>query len=422
MRCAVLWLVLSATALPQSLLPPDVLLLSRIKRHVKEELARLPNISCIETVQREHQAANGKLRPLDSVRLEVLTNGSKELYAAPGERKFTEEHPIQFVGSGVIGDGFFGLFLKEVLVDGGVTYEYKGEEHFFGRQLARYDWRLPVMNSGHVINLQEGKGTVGMRGSFWADPHTYDVVRLEMNATDFPPALPIAEMETIVEYAPTRLGDTQSALLPTSGDFRLMRFSGEFDHNHIEFTHCRLCGAQSTISFGEPDTVSVEPARFGVSSNDDTLRPVPAGIQIAVKLASRITGDVTVGTLLEGTVVSVVAPKGAVSPIVSGARVRGRIRRLERYTSPVLHFVVAIECTEVESEGIRYRFYANLLELDGGQPVSETLTVTQQVDPNRTHNENLWLPKIPGVAAFFVRGPSLDLPPGFRITWRTLKP
>src|SRR5437016_13224680 len=127
--------VLAGVAIPQDLLPPGVLLLSRVKRHVKEELARLPNISCLETVQREFQPAGGKPRSLDTVRLEVLTNGKQELYAAPGERKFSEGHPIQYVGSGVIGDGYFGLLLKEVTADGTVSYEYKGEEDLGGRRL-----------------------------------------------------------------------------------------------------------------------------------------------------------------------------------------------------------------------------------------------------------------------------------------------
>src|SRR5262249_48241204 len=156
-------------------------------------------------------------------------------------------------------------------------------------------------------------------------------------------------------------------LLPESGDFRMTRFSGESDHNHIEFTHCRLYGAQSTISFAAPST---EPARFGVSGNDDTLRPLPSGLQIVVKLNTRITGEATVGTLIEGVVASVTAGKNARSPIVPNARVRGRIRRLEHYTNPVLHYVVAIEFTEAESEGIRYRFYADLQELDANSGAS----------------------------------------------------
>src|SRR5215467_14267076 len=101
MRPVLLAIILAALALPQDLLPPDVVLLSRIKRHVSADLAQLPNISCLETLQREHQAPAGKLRPLDTVRLEVLTDGKHELYAAPGDRKFSEEHPIRYVGSGV---------------------------------------------------------------------------------------------------------------------------------------------------------------------------------------------------------------------------------------------------------------------------------------------------------------------------------
>jgi hypothetical protein len=412
--------LLAATATPQDLLPPGILLLSRVKRHVADELARLPNISCLETIQREYQPPNGKVRPLDTVRLEVLTNGKTELYAAPGERKFSGNHPVQYVGSGVIGDGFFGLFLREVLVDGAVSYEYKGEEDLAGRRLARYNWRLPLLHSGHVFHLQEGTGTVGMRGSFWADPQTYDVVRLEMDAEDFPPTLPLTEAVTIINYAPTSLGDTQAALLPESGDFRMTRFSGEFDHNHIEFTHCRLYGAQSTISFAAPDAPpSTEPARFGASSNDDTLRPLPAGLQIAVKLTTRITGDATVGSLIEGVVASAGAAKGSAAPISPGARVRGRIRRLERYTSPVPNFVVAIEFTEVESDGIRYRFYADLVDLDPGAATAE-LVSTNRVDSQSTRTDSYWLPKLPGVASFFVRGVKLDLPPGFRSTWKTL--
>src|SRR5438105_2007556 len=153
MKRAILSLALAAVALPQDLLPPGVLLLSRVKRHVKEELARLPNISCLQTVQREYMPAGGKLRPLDTVRLEVLTNGSAELFAAPGERKFSENHPIQYVGSGVMGEGYFGLFLKQVLADGSISYEYKGEEDLASRRVARYDYRLPLMYSGYVFRL-----------------------------------------------------------------------------------------------------------------------------------------------------------------------------------------------------------------------------------------------------------------------------
>jgi hypothetical protein len=86
-------------------LPPGALLLSRVKSHLNEELRRLSTISCVETVHREEQAPKGKMRPLDTVRLEVLSNGQKELYASPGARNFSERQPMSYVGSGMLGNG-----------------------------------------------------------------------------------------------------------------------------------------------------------------------------------------------------------------------------------------------------------------------------------------------------------------------------
>jgi hypothetical protein len=420
-------LALPLFALPQDLLPPDVLLLSKVKRHVKQELARLPDISCLETVQREIQPPAGKPHPLDTVRLEVLANGAHELYAAPGERKFSESHPIHYVGSGVIGDGFFGTFLREILVDGSVSYDYKGEEDVAGRRLARYDYRLPLMASGHNFHLEEGSGRVGVHGSFWADPQTYDVIRLEMSAEDIPSTLPLIDALTVINYAPTSLGGKQAALLPESGEFYMTRFSGEVDHNHIEFTHCRLYGAQSTISYAPPDAASEETPRFGASSNDDTLRPLPPGLQIAVRLNSKISEGTPVGTLIEGTVAGNVTVKGKVI-LANGAHVRGRIRRLERYSTPAPNFILAIEFTEVEFENIRYRFYADPVQMDPAPGVEQTLSSGRPIygiSSGNTlaqvgqHLESFTLPNLPGVAAFFIRGTRLELPQGFRTVWKT---
>jgi len=132
-------------------LPPGVLLLSRVRTHINEELYLLTTISCLETVQREHQAAKGTMRPLDTIRLEVLTNGDKELFASPGGRKFSENHPMSYAGSGTLGNGLFGPYLKQILVSGSVASQYKGEEEVGGRLLARYDYQIPVLISGQMI-------------------------------------------------------------------------------------------------------------------------------------------------------------------------------------------------------------------------------------------------------------------------------
>ena len=415
-------LVAGGTAISQEL-APEVLLLSRVKQHTAEELKALPNISCLETVHRDQKAATGRMQPLDTVRLEVLSDGHKEQFASPGDRNFSDQPPISYAGSGTLGDGFFGLYLRTVLVGGNVSYSYKGDMERGGRRLAQWDYRLPLQFSGQTFHLQQGSGRVSLQGSFFADAKTYDVTRLTVEAGDFPPTLPVNEAHWSIDYARTSLGRGRAALLPESAEFRMVMFSGEATHQRFGFTQCRIFGAQSTITFDAADTVE-DQARFGSAAIDDTLRTLPGGLHIAVKLISRIAGDATVGALIEGVVADEVRIKGA-PRIAPGARVRGRIRRLERYTEPVPHFIVALEFTEVELNGLRYRFDADFNHTEGGR-VEQTLSIekaegTMAGSPYRvnTTRETLEAGELPGVAVFFFRGGQLNLAEGLRTIWTT---
>jgi hypothetical protein len=283
------------------------------------------------------------------------------------------------------------------------------------------------MWSGQTIQTEEGFGKVGLHGSYWADPQTYDVLWLELNADDFPPTLPVTEATTRIHYARTRLGDNLAVLLPESAEFRLVKYSGEIIHNRIEFTHCRSFGAESAINFSVSDSAEQTP-RFGTASIDDTLRPLPGGLQIAVKLRSRISDDMAVGTLIDGVVAGNVAAKKGAVLLAAGSPVRGRIRRLERYADPFPHFVVALEFTEVELQGIRHRFYADVVEIESAPDVEQTLSSLDKTEvwdldkggrEVKQTQETLWLPSLPGVAVFFFRGGKLDLPRGFRTVWKT---
>jgi hypothetical protein len=318
------------------------------------------------------------------------------------------------------------VYLNSILVTGNVSNKYTGEEQIGGRRLARFDYRLPLMWSGQTIHTEEGSGKVGLHGSYWADPQTYDVLRLELNADDFPPTLPVAEATTSINYARVRLGDNLAVLLPVSAELRMVKYSGEIMHNRVTFTHYRKFGAESTINFSA-DSAEQTP-RFGAASIDDTLRPLPGGLRIAVKLRSRISSDMAVGTLIDGVVAGNVAAKKGAVLIAAGSPVRGRIRRLERNTDPFPYFIVALEFTEVELQGIRHRFYADVVEIESAPGVEQMLSSLDKTEIWNLENggrrvkqtkETLWLPDLPGVAVFFWRGGQLDLPQGFRTVWKT---
>jgi hypothetical protein len=87
---------------------------------------------------------------------------------------------MSYAGSGTLGNGLFGPYLKDVLIGGSVASQYKGEEEVGGRLLARYDYQIPPLISGQMIHMLEGSGRVGLHGSFWVDEQTYDVIRLEI--------------------------------------------------------------------------------------------------------------------------------------------------------------------------------------------------------------------------------------------------
>lgn len=208
----------------------------------------------------------------------------------------------------------------------------------------------------------------------------------------------------------------------------MVKVSGETSHNQIEFTDCRLFQARSELSFDEPGSPAAPTLAAAAPSTNENRRTLPAGLRIDVKLNSRITGKLAVGGLIEGVVTAAVRQEGSVL-VAANSPVHGRIRRLEQRSDPKPYFIVALEFTEVESQGIRYRFFADLIEL-GSAPGVEV-----ELSSNSTESHSIpggfgariekrkwdqtWLPDLPGVASFFVTGDDLDLLPGFRTAWRT---
>ena len=393
-----LGLVVAGIATAQ-LVAPEVLLLARVKAHTRAELARLPNCSCLETVRRSHKdqgAAAFELR--DVLRLEVLYSDGHEYYAFPGEKQFTQSHPSSFTAGGTIGNGHFALFLHEIASERGPSYEYKGRaaEKDGGRVLARWDYRVPLSSSGHVLNLGGGDASVGMTGTFWADPSTYEILRIEMAADEIPSTILVQSSETSIEYAHTTLGG-QDYVLPQSAEMRLLKFTGEESRNHIEFTHCRLFTAQSSISFGP----SADSAGFAEGSALDK-RELPPGLQVVVKVKTAIDGKTAVGTLVEGAVEGNVSSRKRVV-IPDGSVVRGRVRRLEDRSGM---WTVSLEFTDVESGEARYRFFADLQGVDGAQGLQRP-------------RDGKWEHELPGVGSFAVEGSRLEIAAGFRMLWKT---
>jgi hypothetical protein len=424
-RLSGIFAALACTAVAQSL-PPEVILLARIKSQLRQELSRLPNYTCLETVSRfrrsagAHGSSHKRLEPLDRVRLEIVYSDHREYYGSPGAREMSVDNPAAFIGSGMIGNGAFALTLNNILE--GARFSYRGEELEAGRPVVRYEFHISKMLKALVITVPGGQGTVGEEGSILVDKSSLDLVRVESVATEIPPSLPLEEMTTDVSYASTRIGG-HDVLLAQQADIYVLESSGLEDFDRLEFTHCRAYSAESEIRF---DTSTGERREYAPPKASPVLpaarvsKSLPALLSVSVQLATPISDRDAVGTLIEGKVSGDVVRRGKVL-IPDRSLVRGRIRRLERDDTGRA-FIVGLEFTETEAHGETLPFYADLLRIDKNPQITPTLServFVRRAGGLQIEDNTITLPELPGVASFFIRGETFTIPAGFRAVWRT---
>ena len=406
-------------------IPPEVLLLSRVRGHVRDELAHLPNYTCTQTMQRFRKGAGAKdaLKAFDTVRLEVLFADGKELYASPGDRSFVAD-PEKFIGSGMIGTGMFASWLRTLFVDNQAVFTWRGEERAAGYRSVRWDFRVPVMGSGYTITVAGASGKAGLKGSFWADPESLDLQQLSVDADDIPFGVPAMEVNTTVIYARERVGSA-AVMLPQTAVMRLLSMTFEEERNYLEFTHCQEFHTESSLIFGAPaDGALANGPKFAVSAAPEQV--LPKGLELDLALATPITGKDLVGSLISARVLGAVRSKGKVL-IPEGAMVRGRIRRLEHYDDQGGYFVVGLEFTDIESGGSVVRFYADLQDIDRSPGIEWSLrkstsqkTFDSAWEREKITTEQTWVTNLPGVGTFFVRADRLNLPVGLKMVWKTV--
>lgn len=416
-RIAFVVCMAACAALAQDL-APDVLLLSRIRNHLKDEFTNLPNYTCLETISRFHKpAGHTPFRPLDTVRLEISYSNHHEWYASPGDRKFTVSNPASLAGGpGLISDGLFAITLHNLFIADGVMFTSRGEESVDGHRRFRFDYRFPAGTKLANVSLPGGVGWVNEEGSIWTDPESLDLVRMDGQVTEIPPYLPLGVMEFSVTFARTRVGESDSLLSQDAG-LRMSHMDGYEDYDRIAFTHCRMFQASSTLRF---DVEPGETAPVAVSQlvlHTEPADTVPALLKVIIEVTSSISSKDAVGKLIEGRVVGDVLRKGQVV-LVNGAPVRGRIRRLDRYVEAD-HFVVGLEFIEVMAHGAPLRFYADLVSMDRRKGIQPVLREVVSVPNRESEYREIKLPELPGVASFFVDGKSFVLAPGLRTVWRT---
>ncbi len=405
-------------------LPPEVLRLAHFKLKMQEVLAQVPNYTCLETIQRYGSERRGdSLRALDAVLLEISYVGGKELLAWPGERRFRATDLDEFAAGGMMGSGLFADLARSALLEDTTTIKYSGVEEIGGRPVARYDFREAAAWSGYQIRANGATATVGDDGSFWIDPGTLELVRLEGRAAEIPAELGIRSSVTLIDYARMRLGGND-VLLPQSAQLLMVLTSGTARRNDVAFSHCRAYASESSLRFDMPaaETQGSAPAVQRVN--------LPARLTVVVELQTAIDSRTShVGDPLQGRVAGAVRYKGR-TLIPKGALVTGRIRGLRRVRPPGTGVELTIELAELQWDNSHAEFYGELAQdgsaqrgeppLGSADPGGGMRTATSS--PVAAETPPAGAPRIPGTGVLRMEGTHFRIGPGYKTTWRTLEP
>ena len=161
-----------------------------------------------------------------------------------------------------------------------------------------------------------------------------------------------------MSYDQTTIGN-RSVMIPDAALMHLRDRSGRENLNRIEFTHCQAFHSDSTLRL-EPSSVADLPPQTPPLARAASTMTLPAGLQIAIDLMTPVSDQTTVGSLIEGAVAEDVRTSGGIL-LAAGPKVKGRVRRLERYSSKEgAYFVVAFEFTDFDSG----RFFADFETVD----------------------------------------------------------
>jgi len=424
---------------PSAELPKDLLDLVQIKQKMKQNLTHLPDFTCLETLQRSRKAGNtASFVLMDSLRLDVLYTGNHELFSWPGSRKFDDMDP-RISGRGLISNGEFASHAQTVFAGNQAQIHFAGAEIWHGHEALKYNFRVPAMMSGWTLDVGGVSGVVGEIGTFWADPVTFEVLRLEIFADEIPPAMPVQSAEVAIEYGRVRIGSAD-IVAPQHAELLLAHQDRSQSRNVVEFSQCRQYHAESAIRF-DTDATTVDAASV---QEVELLADLPLRLQLDEALDSESAAQ---GDLITAHLMAPAELKGKVY-IPQGAIVRGRIRRLERYAVEKPYLVIGIEFSEIEFGNKRAAFLGRLDQMDSirgqiptrapdtpsagggisalnrGNTMSPgSLPSPSEISPPvamEVRIVNLADLELPGVGTFAVEGRRVQLAAGFRMTWRTV--
>jgi hypothetical protein len=402
------WLLLAFAAVD----PADVLP-ERIRQRVAENLARLPDYTCLMTIDRSARGPEGgNWRAVDRLRLEVSFVGGKELYSWPGARKF-EDRPIHdLVGPGaLIGNGDFALHSRALFIRRTASITCGGEADHGGRRWLECRFDVPPDRSEYSLQMDGVSAVTPYHGRVLVDPKTLDLHRIEITADRVPKQVGLRKSTHNLEYAVVRIGGTDF-LLPRASEVTLTENNWQESRNRTEIGSCRQYAGAATISFGDPDAAAT-------SAKPPEPISVPAGLEIETVIATPVNQSAATGDPVVFTVLRPVKKDGR-EIIPKGAKISGRLTMLRKRWHANLEYTIAGFLPHtLEFAGRMGDLRANLQEAGLGNQCFVPYASNRLAAPSIWNSLREHPTPAKGESILYLRGSAFRVPIGLRMLWST---
>ncbi len=256
-QCRLLLLACAAACSSAADAPASV---SRIREHMREYVAHLPDYTCRITLERfKRPRARVPFALTDRLRLEVAYTGGQELYSWPGDDRFEAGIEELLPGHGMVSNGSYALHVRNLFLRDVAEFGAPREEKCEGGPCVRLDFHIPAVRSGYSLSAGNGSAPAPLDGSAWFGAADLEIVRLEVRVDHAPRSVRIAATRETTVYTRVRIGEVEF-VVPGGSELVLRDRDGSELLNRSRFDRYRRFAGSATVSYGPAGDASATAA------------------------------------------------------------------------------------------------------------------------------------------------------------------
>ena len=328
-------------------------LLIQLRDRVAALGGRIPNHTCVETIQRDVFAlaagpalkscgalldaarqrpagASLKRQSTDWLRLDVAYSyAGREIYSWAGAGKFEEGEVDELVPEGAMGTGPFTTMLLSAFQNQSTKYVFDGETSLDGRRLFEYGFAVSREQSRYKVKAHKEWVVTGYTGSLLLDPKTAELVRLTVRTEELPAETGACETTTWLDYGMVELSGN-GYMLPKVARQRFIGREGGEAENTMTFSACRDFQAESKVNFDDAAQTGRRQPTASPASFD-----LPPSLPVSVELLTAVHfGAAAAGDRIQGRLAAPILDEHGKILFPKGTPLQGRLMRVETRYAP----------------------------------------------------------------------------------------